>query len=131
MRDGEGRLAAAPAQPAHETETVARPPARFDRDAYQRALLSERAQRIRLLEAEERRLYRLLALALRVATRDGRDCDPYVLLEVLCAVDGTDPARPAWVEEREQAETAAELERLAQLLRETDPARTREKTRAA
>lgn len=94
----------------------------FDLASHQRGRIRELERRVHMLEAEERRLYRLLALALRVATRDGRDCKPGALLEVLCAIDGTDPARPAWVEEAQRAAADAENERVLQVLRETDPA---------
>jgi hypothetical protein len=75
----------------------------FDVAAHQRRRIGELDADLRMRTAEERRLYRLLALALRVATRDGFECDPYELLEVLCRLDGTDPARPAWLEEEERA----------------------------
>lgn len=94
-----------------------------DAAVYQRVRARELEQRVTVLEAEERRLYRLLGLALRAATRDGRDCAPEALLELLCAIDGTNPARPAWVEEQERENQDAETERLVQLLRGTDPAR--------
>lgn len=93
----------------------------FDRETYQRSRIRELDRRVRLLEAEERRLYRLLGLALQVATAEGRECRPLELLEVLCAIDGTSPARPAWVEELEREQRLSEAG-LVQLLRETDPA---------
>lgn len=93
----------------------------FDLATHQRERIRELDRRCQMLEAEERRLYRLLALALRVATREGRDCNPGALLEALCGIDGSNPARPAWVEERDVERSAAEIERLVQLLRETDP----------
>lgn len=73
-----------------------------------------------MLAAEERRLYRLLALALLVATKNGNEGSPTVLLEVLCAMDGTSGARPAWVEERDRDE----VDRLVDLLRTTNPSRS-------
>lgn len=53
-------------------------------------------------KAENRRSTRLLALALRAAAGD--DSDPLILLRLLAAIDGTDLARPAWVEEKERSD---------------------------
>lgn len=74
----------------------------FDADRYRREKTVRLEHQVRMLEAELRRHRRLLAMALRVATSDGRDCSPLVLLDVLCGVLGIDPARPAWVEEDER-----------------------------
>ena len=103
----------------------------FDRDSYAREKLRELRPRLRMLEAEQRRLYRLLALSLRVATRDARDCDPLQLLELLGAVDGSRLDRPAWLEEADRERSKGDLDRLVRLLRDTDPARLRAATRAA
>lgn len=99
-----------------------------ERAAHQRQRIRELDRRCTMLEAEERRLYRLLGLALRVAAGDGRDCDACELLEVLCAIDGTDPARPAWDEEAERrdaidADLAAGERLLAQIRAGQNPAR--------
>lgn len=66
----------------------------FDSIAYNRELKAS----ARAHAAENRRSQRLLALALRTAAGD--DCDPSILLQLLAAIDGTDLARPAWVEEK-------------------------------
>lgn len=95
----------------------------FDLARHQRDRVRVLTRRLVFVEAELRRQYRLIGLLLQVATRDGRDCRPSALLELLCAIDGTDPARPAWVEEQERERSAAETERLIALLRETDPSR--------
>lgn len=79
----------------------------FDLATHQRERIRILDRRVTVLEAEERRLYRVLWLALRVATRDGQECDPLVLLEVLCGLDATNPARPAWVEEQERRDAIA------------------------
>lgn len=69
----------------------------FDLAQHQRERIRTLDRRCTALEAEERRLNRLLALALEFA------CDkPLPLLELLCAIDGTDPARPAWIEEKDR-----------------------------
>lgn len=93
----------------------------FDVVAHQRERIRGVETSVTALRAEERRLYRLLGLSLQVATKDGQECKPAVLLELLCALDGSDPARPAWVEEAERATSDEETNRLVQLLRETDP----------
>lgn len=51
---------------------------------------------VRFLRAERRRLERLLALALRVASSDGREADPLVLLNVVAEYAGEDLTRPAF-----------------------------------
>lgn len=85
----------------------------FDLAAHQRERLRDLDKRATMLDAENRRLHRLLALALQLGP-----CDPLELLNVLCAIDGTNPARPAWTEERDADIT----DRLVRLLRDTDPA---------
>lgn len=56
---------------------------------------------VRFLRAERRRLERLLALALRVATTDGREADPLALLNVMAEYAGDDLTRPAFAQEEE------------------------------
>ncbi len=51
---------------------------------------------VRFLRAERRRLERLLALALRVASADGREADPIELLNVMAEYAGEDLVRPAF-----------------------------------
>lgn len=97
----------------------------FDLARHHRDRIRDLDRRVTTLDADNRRLYRLLGLALLVATSDGRECSPQALLAVVCAIDGTDPARPAWVEEEERQQSAAETERLIVLLRETNPDRAR------
>lgn len=64
---------------------------------------------------ECRRYERLLATALRIASADGRDCDPLELLEVIATITGDDlsraptPRRPLSVDQ------------LVRLLRAPDP----------
>jgi len=52
---------------------------------------------VRFLRAERRRLERLLALALKVATADGREADPLALLNVVAEYAGEDLALPAFI----------------------------------
>lgn len=66
----------------------------------------ERSLRTRLrreneyLLAERDRYIRLLTMTLRVASRDGQDCDPLQLLEVIAAMIGEDLATPAFIGEQ-------------------------------
>lgn len=60
---------------------------------------AELDRRVRFLEAERRRLERLLAVALEIAA--GVDCDPLAMLEVTAALAGDEPGRPAFVLEEE------------------------------
>lgn len=68
---------------------------------YRSERLAELERRTTLLEAELRRHRVLLGLALEVAVGK-TDVSPWALLAVLCDYAGTDPARPAWVEEQER-----------------------------
>ena len=70
----------------------------------------------RSIEARARKYERILALAMRLATSDGRDADPLVSLAMLERLDDLIESEPP---ERT-------LDELAQLLRETDPALFRE-----
>jgi hypothetical protein len=54
------------------------------------------------LDAQRRRLERLLGTALRVAV-GGTDTTPEALLGVICQLDGTNPSRAAFLEERAEA----------------------------
>lgn len=94
----------------------------FDIDAYYRNLADVHRERIRVLEREvtglrarERHIFRVLTLALDVATGAGRDADP---LLVLLALD-------------QAATECAAIDRLAELLRATDSARIPAVRRAA
>jgi hypothetical protein len=79
--------------------------------------LTDLRHRIHVLEAEQRRSYRLLARALEIAAADDRRwarldehgvlvadpiTDPTELLEQIARSEGVDLARPAWVEDAEQ-----------------------------
>lgn len=91
----------------------------FDLATHQRGRIRRLEARVGALELTEQKLVRVLRLALRVATRDGRECSPVALLEVLDVVaNGGDELR-------------AEEQRLVQLLRDTDPDRIPEVRRAA
>lgn len=65
---------------------------------------------VRMLHAEWKRTERLLAQALRIATKDGEECDPLELLQVIALMAGEDLAKPAWKQR-------AELDRLVALVR--------------
>jgi len=75
---------------------------RFSATRYRREKMIRLERRVELLEAERRRLERLLALALRVAI-GGTGTKPTALLSVLCELDGTTPGKAAFLEERETA----------------------------
>lgn len=53
------------------------------------------------LRGERDRFARLLAMTLRIASGDGRDCDPLELLDVVAALIGEPLATPAFVIERQ------------------------------
>lgn len=59
----------------------------FDPLAHQRERTRKAEQRCEGLERHRDQLHRLLVLALDVATRHGKDCDPMALLAVLEQVD--------------------------------------------
>jgi hypothetical protein len=85
----------------------------FDLATHQRDRIRRLEARVGALEFQEQKLVRVLRLALRVATRDGQECSPVALLEVLDTVaNGEDDLRE-------------QDARLVQLLRDTDPARLR------
>jgi hypothetical protein len=77
---------------------------RFSPSRYRRERLVALERRVEFLEAERRRLERLLGQALRVAVHDSA-VSPLALLDALCLLEGTDPAIAAWVEAR-RAEAA-------------------------
>jgi hypothetical protein len=72
---------------------------RFSARRYRRARLVELERRCEFLEAERRRLERLLGHALRMAVHDS-NVSEWTLLEVLCELEGTNPGRAAVFEER-------------------------------
>lgn len=91
----------------------------FEVAQHQRDRIRRLEARVGALELTEQKLVRVLRLALRVATRDGRECSPVALLELLDVVaNGEDDLR-------------AEEQRLVQLLRDTNPDRIPEVRRAA
>lgn len=59
----------------------------FDADRHRREKLQRAERRAAFLATERARLERLLALALRVATHDGKDADPLALLSVIEELD--------------------------------------------
>jgi len=71
-------------------------------ERYRRARLVELERRCEFLDAERRRLERLLGTALRVAV-GGTDTTPEALLDVICEFDGTNPSCAAFLEERAAA----------------------------
>jgi len=84
----------------------------FDAVAHHRARSRRAEARADALELQRTKLERLLGVALRVATGDGRDADPLALLR---AIEAT----------LDLAETLPEhgTDPFVRLLRETDPAR--------
>ena len=69
---------------------------------YRREKMIRLERRVEFLEAERRRLERLLASALQVAV-GGTETTPTALLGLLCELDGTEAARAACLEERAAA----------------------------
>jgi hypothetical protein len=65
----------------------------FDLEQHRRDRLRTLERDVEFLRAERQRLEQLLGLALIVAA--GRDCSPTALLDVLCEMAGTNPARSA------------------------------------
>jgi hypothetical protein len=63
------------------------------REAFLRDRNADLNRRCRILRAECRRYERLLAMALRVATADGREADSLELLQVIAALTGDDLSR--------------------------------------
>lgn len=72
------------------------------------------------LRAEQLRLTRLLGRALQVAVSGTATTVP-ALLGVLCEFEGTDPARPAFMEHRERMASKARIDQLVKVLRDTAP----------
>lgn len=70
------------------------------------------------LRAEQMRLIRLLGRALQVAVAKTK-ASASELLDVLCALENTNPARPAYVEHRKRMESEVHVNRLVEVLRET------------
>lgn len=66
----------------------------FDRERYRRERIRSLERQVTHLDAERRRLERLLALTLKIAV-GGTATTPTALLEVLCAIDGAEPGRSA------------------------------------
>jgi hypothetical protein len=93
--------------------------ATFDLDAYRRERNVRLERENEYLRAELERALRLLSLALEVAVGRDSAATPGGLLEVLCALVGTNPARAAFLENRERRESELANERLVELLRET------------
>jgi len=71
---------------------------RFSINRYRRERLVALERRVEFLEAERRRLERLLGLALKLAVFETKTT-PSALLALLCEFDGTNPARGAVFEE--------------------------------
>jgi hypothetical protein len=95
-----------------------RPVPAFDLDSYRRGRVRELERQVELLSAERQRLELLLGLACRAAVA-GTGVGERNFLAVLCAFVGTNPARPAFVERCERQESAARLDRVVAVLRET------------
>ena len=74
----------------------------FDSDTHLYERIRALAERCEYLEGERDRLQSLLAQALLVAV-GGTTVQPLALLDVLCDVVGTNPARPYFVERRKRA----------------------------
>ncbi len=84
----------------------------FDLIAHHRRRTRAAERRADTLELQRAKLERMLALAVRVASADGRDCDPLVLVEMIEELDRLtlDPPEPT-------------IGELVVLLRDTDPGR--------
>ena len=74
---------------------------RFSVNRYRRDRLVALERRVKLLEGERVRLERLLGQALVIATAK-TPATPIALLGVLCELEGTNPSRPAFLEESEK-----------------------------
>jgi len=82
-----------------EARVRARP---FDSDTHLHERIRALAERCEYLEGERDRLQSLLAQALLVAV-GGTTVQPLAILDVICDIIGTNPARPYVVERRERA----------------------------
>lgn len=72
-------------------------------DEYRRERAAKLERQVEHLDAERKRLERLLAGALRVAVGQS-GVSPTELLQVIAELEGIDLNRPAWVVERERVE---------------------------
>jgi hypothetical protein len=88
----------------------------FDLVAHHRERTRKAEQRNAFLEAQNAKLYRLLALAVRIASNDGRDCDPTVLTAAIEELDTLTLAETA-------RGPGPSIDQLGELLRATDPDR--------
>ena len=79
-------------------------------DSFIRERNAALTRQVRMLHAECKRTERLLAMALRIATKDGEECDPLELLQVIAQMLGEDLAKPAWKRNEE-------IDRLVALVR--------------
>lgn len=86
-------------------------------EEYRRVCECRRAaeRRAQSLDDRARKYERILALAMRVLTADGRDADPLVSLDLLERLDDLIENTPS----------GATIDELVLLFRETDPARLR------
>lgn len=88
--------------------------------AYRVDRLAQLERENEYLRAEKTRLIRLLGRALEVAVGK-TNVTASTLLDVLCELEGTDPARPAFIEHRVRMESQARVDRLVKVLRDTAP----------
>lgn len=88
--------------------------------AYRVDRLSRLERENEYLRAENLRLTRLLGRALEVAVGKTNGTVS-ALLGVFCELEGTDPAKPAFVEHRERMEQEVSIKRLVKVLRDTTP----------
>ena len=81
---------------------------RFKLHRYRSEKMRGLERRTEMLEAERRRLELLLGEACRYAGYH-TGCSPWTLLDVFAETHRTNLARPAWIEERDQANFASLL----------------------
>jgi hypothetical protein len=78
---------------------------RFHPEKYRREKMIRLEREVEFLSGERRRLETLLGQALRIAVA-GTAVSERSLLNVICEMSRTDPARAAFVDERQGAKTA-------------------------
>lgn len=88
--------------------------------AYRVARLAKLERENEYLRAEQTRLTRLLGRTLEVAVGK-TNVTVSALLGVICDLEATNPARPAFVEHRERMTSEMRVDRLVKVLRDSAP----------